>query len=206
MQRCVIIAGADITNYDFINSKISKDDYLIYCDSGLKHREKIGIEPSLIIGDFDSFENPNLDIETIVLPTVKDDTDSMYAVKEAIKRGFDDILLIGVIGGRLDHTLSNVYILKYIKNNNKKAVIIDDFSEMQIVDNNVTFVDDSYSFFSLVNITGTAKGITIKNAKYELQNAEITPEYQYGVSNEPLKGKTAEISVKDGELLLIKDR
>lgn len=206
MSRCVIIGGADISNYDFIRSKLKETDYLIYCDSGLKHRPKLGLEPNLIIGDFDSFENPNENIETIVLPTVKDDTDTVFAMKEALKRGFDDFVIVGVIGGRLDHTLGNVSMLLYLHSLNKNAVIIDDYSEMQIVDSTPTFIDDSYSFFSLLCLTGKACGVTIKNAKYELSNAEITTEYQYGVSNEPLKNKTTEITVKEGCLLLIKDR
>lgn len=206
MQKCVIIGGADILNYDFIVNKLSKDYYFIYCDSGLKHRKALGFEPNLIIGDFDSFQNPNENIETIVLPTVKDDTDTVFAMKEALKRGFEDFIIIGVIGGRLDHTLGNVSMLLYLHSLNKTAVIIDDYSEMQIVDSTPTFIDDSYSFFSLLCLTGKACGVTIKNAKYELSNAEITTEYQYGVSNEPLKNKTTEITVKEGCLLLIKDR
>lgn len=206
MRRCVIIGGADIGNYDFIREKISTDDYFIFCDSGLKHQEKLGVTPNLIIGDFDSYENPQVEIETIVLPCEKDDTDTVFAVKEAVNRGFDDFLLIGAVGGRLDHTLCNVSILLKLYSIGKTAVIIDDYSDMQIVGRKTAFVDDSYAFFSLVNITGNAKGITVRNAKYPLKNAEITCDYQYGVSNEPLKGKITEITVKDGELLLIKDR
>ena len=63
-----------------------------------------------------------------------------------------------------------------------------------------------YPFFSLLNISGTAEGVTIKNAKYPLDNAAIQCDYQYGVSNEVLPGKTAEVTVAKGELLLIKDR
>ena len=206
MRRCVIIGGADIGNYDFIREKISTDDYFIFCDSGLKHQEKLGVTPNLIIGDFDSYEKPQVEIETIVLPCEKDDTDTVFAVKEAVNRGFDDFLLIGAVGGRLDHTLCNVSILLKLYSIGKTAVIIDDYSDMQIVGRKTAFVDDSYAFFSLVNITGNAKGITVRNAKYPLKNAEITCDYQYGVSNEPLKGKITEITVKDGELLLIKDR
>lgn len=206
MRRCVIIGGADIGNYDFIRERISTDDYFIFCDSGLKHQEKLGVTPNLIIGDFDSYENPQVEIETIVLPCEKDDTDTVFAVKEAVNRGFDDFLLIGAVGGRLDHTLCNVSILLKLYSIGKTAVIIDDYSDMQIVGRKTAFVDDSYAFFSLLNITGNAKGITVRNAKYPLKNAEITCDYQYGVSNEPLKGKITEITVKDGELLLIKDR
>lgn len=206
MRRCVVVGGADINNYEYIKTRITENDYVVFCDSGLKHMKALGVTPSLIVGDFDSYNNPNLDVETIVLPCEKDDTDTVFAVKEAINRGYDEFLLIGVIGARLDHTLGNVSILLYLESLSKKGVIIDDYSEMEIVSEEPAFIDDSYAFFSLLNITGTAKGVTIRNAKYPLDNAEITCEYQYAVSNEVLSEKTAEVSVQNGKLLLIKDR
>ncbi len=54
MKRCVIVGGADINNYDYIKTKITDNDYVVFCDSGLKHMKELGISPSLIIGDFDS--------------------------------------------------------------------------------------------------------------------------------------------------------
>ena len=203
-DRCVIVGGADINNYKFIQSTLRENDYIIFCDSGLKHMEALGVKPSLIIGDFDSHENPHMDVETIVLPCEKDDTDTVFAVKEALRRGYEDFLLIGVIGLRLDHTLGNVSILLYLDSLGKTGRIIDDFSEMEIVSDHVVSIPDSYAFFSLLNISGRAKGITIENAKYPLSGAEIQCEYQYGVSNEILPGKTAKVSVADGKLLLIK--
>lgn len=204
MKRCIIVGGADISNYDRINAQIRSNDFVIFCDSGLKHMEKLAVKPSLIVGDFDSHENPHLDVETIVLPCEKDDTDTVFALKEAIERGYTEFLLIGVIGARLDHTLGNVYILEYLNELGLKGKIIDDYSEMEIVSKEPAYIDDSYAYFSLLNISGTAKGITIENAKYPLDNAEITCEYQYGVSNEVLHGKIAKVSVKIGNLLLVK--
>ena len=119
---------------------------------------------------------------------------------------FDDFLLIGVVGARLDHTLGNVSILLYLDSLGKKGIIIDDYSEMEIISNKPAYIEDSYAFFSLLNVTGTAKGITIENAKYPLENAEITCEYQYGISNEVLPGRRAKVTVLEGKLLLIKDR
>jgi len=205
MSRCVIIGGADIHRYDRIKASLHADDYFIYCDSGLKHMETLGAKPDLIVGDFDSHVNPQLDVETIVLPCEKDDTDTVYAMKQAIQRGYDDFLLIGVIGGRLDHTLGNVSMLLYLDGLGKSACIMDDYSEMQIVSTQPAYIEDRYAFFSLLNITGMARGITIENAKYLLQDGEITCEYQYGVSNEVLPGKTAKVTVREGQLLLIKD-
>lgn len=210
MKRCVIVGGADINNVEYIHSCLYEDDFFIFCDSGLKHLEALAVKPDLIVGDFDSHENPHLNVETIVLPCEKDDTDTVYAVKEAVKRGYQDFLLIGVIGLRLDHTLGNLSLLLYLDDLGKKARILDDYSEIEIVSGKTAtkpaMIDDSYAFFSLLNISGTARGITIENAKYPLQHAEIKPEYQYGISNEVLPHKTARVSLEEGRLLLIKIR
>ena len=205
MNRCIIVGGADISSYDRIKQIINQNDFIVFCDSGLKHMEGLAVMPSLIVGDFDSHDNPHLDIETIVLPCEKDDTDTVFAVKEAIKRGYKDFLLIGVIGARLDHTLGNVYILEYLDELGLKGKIIDDYSEMEIVSSAPADVEDTFAFFSLINITGKARGIRINNAKYPLTNGEITSGFQYGISNQVIPGKTACISVSDGKLLLIKD-
>ena len=204
MRRCVIIGGADIGRYDRIRAYLRADDFYICCDSGLKHREKLGIIPNLIVGDFDSYKNPHMDVETIILPCEKDDTDTVFAVKEALSRGFQDFLLVGVIGGRLDHTLGNVSLLLMLDAQGKEAMALDDFSEMQIVSDQPAQIENRYAYFSLLNISGTAQGITIKNAKYPLAEAEISCEYQYGISNEVLPGKYAVVTVKQGRLLLIK--
>ena len=205
-MRCVIVGGADINNYGFLRETLCADDYVVFCDSGLKHLDGLQIEPSLIVGDFDSHVNPHLDVETIVLPCEKDDTDTVFAVKEAVKRGFEDFLLVGVVGARLDHTLANTSILLYLDSQGKRGRIIDDYSEMEIVSSEPISISEEFSFFSLLNITGCAKGITVTGAKYPLQDAEITCEYQYGVSNEVLAGETATVSVKERKLLLIKNR
>ena len=206
MNRCVIIGGAPITNYKVICSYLKDNDFYIFCDCGLHHQERLGVEPDLIIGDFDSYAIPQSTVETITLPREKDDTDTVFAVKEAIKRGYNNFLLIGVVGARLDHTLGNVSILLYLDAIGKKGIIVDDYSEMEIVSKEPAYIEDSFAYFSLLNITGTVNGVTIKNAKYPLDNAKITCEYQYGISNEVLKGKISIVSLNTGSLLLIKVR
>ena len=203
-RRCVIVGGAGIRNYQSLWEYLNPDDFNIFCDSGLFHQEALGIEPHLIVGDFDSHPDPHLDVETITLPREKDDTDTVFAVKEAVKKGFDDFLLLGVAGGRLDHTLGNVSILLMLHRQGKRALLVDNYSEMEIVAKDPVYIDDSFPFFSLLNISGTAQGITVEDAKYPLKDAEIQCTYQYGISNEVLPGHQAKVSVGKGELLLIK--
>lgn len=205
MKKCLIVCGAPIGDYESIRRCLPSDAYNIFCDCGLRHAEKLGIAPDLIVGDFDSYEKPDTAVETIVLPREKDDTDSVYAVRQALARGFDDITLVGAIGARFDHSFGNISILIRLDKLGIPARIIDDYSEMEIVSDRGE-VSDSYPFFSILNVDGTPHGISVKNAKWELDNAEITPEYQYGVSNEVTHGKTAVISVREGHVLLIRDR
>lgn len=213
--RCVIVGGAPVNDYERIRSYLRDDDYIIYCDSGLRHMEGLGRAPSLIVADFDSYDDPRLDIETIVLPVAKDDTDTVHAVREAVSRGYTDFLLIGVFGARLDHTLVNAYILFDLDTRGLSAMAVDDYSEFEVISAGadadgrcvpgVVHIEDSYPFFSLVNMTGTAKGITITGAKFPLEDGEITSDYQYATSNEVLPGQTAEITIREGRLLVIRD-
>ncbi|MGI5976961.1 MAG: thiamine diphosphokinase [Candidatus Limivicinus sp.] len=203
MKKCLIVGGAPIADYERVKSLLKDEYFTIYCDCGLRHREKLGIEPDLVVGDFDSHPRPEGTGETIVLPCVKDDTDSVYAVKEALRRGFREFVLIGAVGARFDHTMANISLLLMLDKNGARGLIIDDHSRMELAGQETKYVDEGCIFFSLLSIAGPARGIEIKNAKYPLHDGEITPEYQYGVSNEVLPGKRAEISVAEGELLLV---
>lgn len=204
MKRCVIVGASEIKNYDRIKSYFEEEDFFVFCDGGFKHNMFLNVVPNLIIGDFDSYSYEDFNVETISLPKEKDDTDTIYAVKEMLKRNYDYFLLIGVTGKRLDHTLANLSILLMIYEQNKKAMIVDDFSEIEIVGKEKVYIKDNYKYFSLLNIYGIAKGVEIKNAKYNLKDASITTSYQYAVSNECLKDKICEVSVEKGNLLLIK--
>ncbi len=204
IKRCVVVGGAKISRPDRIKKLFRESDFFIYCDSGLLHEAALGRRPNLIVGDFDSHGKPSTDIETLVLPREKDDTDTVFAVKEAIRRGFTEFLLLGVTGQRVDHSLGNIYILLKLDSLGFKGSIADDMSIIEVVSDKPAAVGDEWAFFSLINIDGSPRNISIENAKYELAGSEINCEYQYAISNEPLKGETARISVGQGRLLLVK--
>ena len=203
MGRCVIVGGGPIGDYARARAALRPDDYLIYCDSGLRHAAGLGVPPALTVGDFDSHPRPESADRVIVLPREKDDTDTVYAAREGMRRGFGEFLLLGVIGGRLDHTLANVGILLMLDAAGKRALALDDYSEMEIVSRQAE-VSDAWPFFSLLAVDGPAEGVAIREAKYPLENARIDAAYPYGVSNEALPGRSARISVEKGRLLLIR--
>ncbi len=204
MKRCVIFGGAEMTDESRIRAALRADDFILCCDSGLRYAERLHLRPSLIVGDFDSHAKPETETEVIALPREKDDTDTVYAAREAVRRGFEEFLLIGVTGRRFDHTFGNVSLLLWLDKMGKKARILDDYSEMEIVSGSPAEIGGEFPYFSLLNISGTARGITIRGAKYPLDNAEIRSDYQYGISNEVLPGQTASVTVREGCLLLVK--
>lgn len=227
MQRCVIVGGAPIGDYNRIKSYLRMDDFIIFCDSGLKHLENLDVRPSMVVGDFDSFELEEacrkiglqsktlentssestsiITPEIIVLPKEKDDTDTLYAAKTAISKGFNEFLVIGVLGKRMDHSLANLAMLGLLAQEGAEAIIVDDYSEIEVVhEKQSTMVADHFRYFSLLAVFGVASDVTISNAKFPVEQAAITPFDPYAVSNEPLKGGSI-VRIGKGMLLLIKD-
>ena len=205
-KRCVIVGGAPIACPEIVKEYFRSDDFFIYCDCGLAHAERLGRAADLIVGDFDSHACPHSNVETVVLPREKDDTDTEFAVKEALRRGFVDFLLVGVIGARLDHTLGNVALLLMLDSAAARAMIVDDYSEMEIVSRAPAEIDGRFAYFSLLPVAGAAGKVSVSGAKFPLRNADLSCEHALGVSNEVLPGRTARVSVGEGRLLLIRVR
>lgn len=205
MSRCVIVGGAPIGCYGELRAALRADDFFVFCDSGLRHGEALGVEADLIVGDFDSHERPDTAVETLVLPREKDDTDTVFAAREGLRRGFRDFLLLGCIGARLDHSLGNVGLLLLLRSAGARAVCMDDYGELETVGAEGALIPDDFPFFSLLAIAGEVRGVCIENAKYPLADAVIAPDFPYAVSNEPLRGG-ARVHTGGSPLLLIRIR
>ncbi len=201
MGRCVLVLGGEIRDYNKVKNLLEEGDWFIFCDSGLYHEEKLGVRADLAIGDFDSHPRPD-GIETIILPREKDDTDSYAGVKEGVKRGFTDFLILGAMGGRIDHTLANIYLLDYLDSRSCTGTIADGDTLIRLVSGEEARVRKGKRYFSLLSLFGRAEGVNIRGAKYNLDDGVIEPSYQYGVSNE-VDSDEATVSVKKGRLLLV---
>ena len=208
MKKCAIIGAGDIKSYNGIKESIITCDFIISADGGYDHLLKMGISPNLAIGDFDSIKSKPKANEIITLPKEKDETDTFSAINIALEKGFDELYLFGMLGGRLDHTIANLQALLYLSQMNKKAYIIDSDIKIIAITNGFAIIpklDNAY--FSVFSFGEIAKGVTIENAKYTLSNAEIKNNFPIGVSNEFLDND-ARVAVEDGSLLIIvcKDR
>ena len=107
MSRCVILSACPVSPE--LKRLLRPEDFIIACDAGYRNCEPLGCKPNIIVGDFDTAPCPAQEDDVIILPHVKDDTDTEYAAKLASEKGFDEALLLGVLGGRrLEHTLANL--------------------------------------------------------------------------------------------------
>ena len=95
MSRCVIVSAGQVDDYARARTFLREGDFFVFCDGGLEHAEGLGIKPDLVVGDFDSCDADVLakwqsSCEIVRLPREKDDTDTVFAVKLALEKGFDD--------------------------------------------------------------------------------------------------------------------
>lgn len=203
-KRCVIIGGylAEIDSR-FVE-QLQDSDFIICADRGYEYALLHDVTPDLIIGDFDSGHKPELsNIETLCLPTQKDDTDLHFAAREGIKRGFKDFILTGVTGGRLDHTIASLSTLKFLTDNGASASVFDYNTKAWLTTSKLEIERPDYScYFSVFSFGNVARGVSIMGGRYVLNNADLNDAFPIGVSNE-FNDKKAVISVSQGCCLVL---
>lgn len=180
-------------------------DCVIAADGGYRYLLERNIRVDLVMGDFDSAARP--DIQNVrVYPCEKDDTDLLIAVKEGYARGYRRFIIYGATGGdRFEHTIGNLQILLWLAKRGARACLIGKKNMITAVHNGtVTLPPYLEGYLSVFSMSDHAAGVTIKGLKYTLENGELTNDYPLGVSNEFI-GRTAQISVKDGSLLIVAD-
>ena len=196
MKTCYIICGGP---EPCRTVRIPQDVFIICADSGYDKATDAGITPDLILGDFDSVVNTLPDnIETMRSPTHKDDTDTMLAVRTALERGHDDIVLVGACGGRTDHTIANIATLMFIREHGARASIKGDSTDVYILeDEKITLSPDLSRYLSVFAISEKAT-VSITGAGYPLDNYVMERSFPIGVSNEFTEGCDCTVKVRSG--------
>ena len=200
-MRAVIIGGGYIGDHAYIKSKIKPDDYIICADAGYDHAVKMGIEPNILIGDFDSIADLPEDKEKIKYPTRKDFTDGEIAVKYALEHGFDDILLLAMTGDRADHTITDILLMTQCEN----ARMIDDNNEIYILKKSLKISGKKGDTLSIVPIGGDVEGIETQGLEYPLNRETLYFGESRGVSNVMTENECT-ITAEKGIGLVIKVR
>jgi thiamine pyrophosphokinase len=210
-ENVIIISGGRFGDPIFFKKKIAEIEasLIIVCDGGMRHVRQLGIKPDVIIGDMDSIEPAQLTsysvqgVQIIKYPANKDFTDTELALDYAMGLKPAAVYIWGALGGRLDHTLANVFLLRKGKDASIKTYLIDEYCEAFIVDKEAAFVDAKGVTVSLFAFSPKVEGLSLSGFFYPLKDAILTMGESLGVSN-IIDEAYAKISVRAGNLLVIR--
>jgi thiamine pyrophosphokinase len=100
--------------------------------------------------------------------------------------------------------MANSQTLTYIKHNGGRGYIFDADKMLMIAENEtVKFNRGNTGYLSIFSLSEKAIGVTLKGLMYSLEDGELTRDFPLGVSNEFIIDEEAEVTVKDGTLLLV---
>ncbi|NLI55287.1 MAG: thiamine diphosphokinase [Clostridiales bacterium] len=175
-------------------------DLVIAADGGYAHLA--GVHADLVVGDFDSLGYVP-EGETVVRhPAEKDDTDTMLAARLGLERGYHAFLLLGGVGGRLDHTLANIQTLAFLRANGARAALQGETVTVTMIQNEaLRFREGLSGILSAFSYGERASGVYERGLAYALDDATLTDANPLGVSN-AFTGAPAELSVRSGRLLV----
>lgn len=196
-MRAVVIGNGDINDYEYISSLIRNDDTIICADGGLRHAEAMGLITNVAIGDFDSYKS-DIKVKKFVYPERKDYTDGELAVQYAIDNGYDEIMLLGMTGKRLDHTLTDILLLSKYEN----SYLIDDYNEVHIVSSKLVLREKKGKTLSIIPVLSDLEGITTQGLEYPLHDETLFFGESRGNSN-VVTDDTCIIEVRSGMGIVI---
>ena len=200
-MRAVIICGGEIGSIEHARAEIKDGDMIICADRGYLYAECMGIKPDVVLGDFDSYSREKIHCKNIIeYPPEKDYTDSEIAVKYACEHGAGEILFLASTGGRLDHTLANIYLLRTIEKSGVHGSIFDGTSTTFFVSGKIEICGSSGDLLSIIPFS-EAGDITTENLGYPLEHAPLT-NASMGISNFFTEEKAA-VNIGSGSALVI---
>jgi thiamine pyrophosphokinase len=200
MKICHVVGAGDFAPHLL---KVEKGDLVIAADAGFDHLNAAGIRADLYVGDGDSLGFVPEDVNTVVLPTVKDDTDIHAAVKEGLAQGFTRFHIYGALGGkRFSHSLANLQVLVFLEKEGAEGILMDENYSVFLLGKGSYNFDFEKGYFSLFDLEGGAI-VSVKGAKYPLENVPLPSHTTLGVSNEGEKNTS--ITVHSGRIFLVRE-
>jgi len=210
MKRAIIFANGNLSDLSQAKNIITNEDCLIAADGGVKHVLKLGLTPQIIIGDFDSI-SPTLIGQSRLSPTTlikfprkKDKTDFELATDYCLEKKFQEIIIFGILGDRIDHMIANIFLLAKIQTENKsiKIKIIEGKKEIYILNKEIIINGQTGDEVSIIPVSGKLEGIVTEGLYYRLIDDTLSFGSTRGVSN-VMNKTSAKITVINGIALII---
>ena len=214
-KKCVIVSGGTIQEEFALQTiKDIRPDYIIGVDSGLNFLYRTKIEPTHIVGDFDSVDEliishykKHAHVPIREYNAVKDSTDTEIALYLALELEVDEIWLLGATGTRLDHVWANVQILKIALDHNVKTYMVDECNRISLWKDSIRLSKKTSfgKYFSIFPFGGSVEDVSIEGAKYSLEHYKMAPFESRTVSNEYADDEVV-ITFPKGIVLLMETR
>lgn len=204
-MKTVIVLGGELPPKAFLCETLQEADYSIAADRGMEAFAASGRLPDLWVGDMDSIDPSVLNafagsVQMHRLSCIKDDTDGVDALDVAIQKGATEIVLLGALGGRLDHALANLMLLVRAHRKNVWAEIQAPGVSICRVNGRCMLENAQGDTVSLLPL-GTAEGVTVKGCFYPLSEGVLRSDHPLGISN-VVTEPHAEVRVTTGDLIL----
>jgi thiamine pyrophosphokinase len=211
MTRILIFANGILPDVEKARSLVQPEDFILCADGGTHHALAMGIDPGLVIGDFDSLhpdeaeQAENAGAQILRYPHEKDETDLELAINHALGLKPTSIVILGALGNRLDQTLGNIALLS----DSRLAVLdvrLDDGLEEAVFCRDRSEVHgNAGDLLSLIPWSAAVRGVRTEGLKWPLNNETLYPDKTRGISNEFL-ANSAVVSLESGSLLLVHRR
>lgn len=185
--------------------ELEDGDLIVCADRGYDYAVEEKILPDCVVGDFDSAtRRPPEGLEVVTLPAEKDETDTYVAVSKAVESGCGEVIIVGGLGGRLDHTVANFQTLARFADRGIKVRLQDRDTTVFLLDRGERVrLPEGRGMLSVFSYSDRAV-VSERGVKYPLRRKKLTSAYPLGVSNE-IMGE-AEIICHSGRLLLLLER
>ncbi len=178
-------------------------DYVIAADRGYDSLMAFGVQPDLVVGDFDSLGHTPAHPNVIQLPAEKDDTDMVFALRKGLELGYRRFVLLGGVGGRVEHTYANLQLLDWLTTHGAQGFLAGEKTVATALrKGEMVFPQSMSGYLSVFCNSGAAEGVTLEGLKFPLADQTLSGTFPIGVSNE-FTGVSAKVSVRSGSLILI---
>lgn len=207
-RTAVIVANGPLLPRRDLTARLRRADLLICANGGLRVARRVGVPPQIVIGDFDSAPAGLLrwaqahDARLIRHPARKDKSDTELALDAAVEGGAREVEFLGVLGGRVDHTLANVALLVQAEARGVRATIVDGDQKLLLARRATVVPGRRGDLVSLIPMTPTVTGITLTGFRYPLKNATARQGSTRTISN-VIDRSPATIRFKRGRLLVV---
>ncbi|MGO1819323.1 MAG: thiamine diphosphokinase [Senegalia sp. (in: firmicutes)] len=202
------MGGGNFIDKELALDLINNADKIIAADGAGKYLYELNRLPDVLIGDFDTLEANILeyfrkkDVDIHEFLPVKDKSDLELAIDLATEYSAKEIIIIGALGSRMDHSLSNIMLLFHILEKGIEVKMIDDKNEIMPIKNEIKIKKGKYEYISLLPILEDLDGVELIGLEYEFSNLKLKRTSTRGISNR-FKEKEAKIKVKSGMGLVI---